>query len=112
MARDEHELDRAKRLLEDEYRADLLAVRCDVRRRADVSAAVAQILEQWTNVDVLINNAGVIQVGPLEHMELEDFENAMATHFWGPLHAIVNGTTTRSPTFNLGCRVRPRRPRP
>jgi NAD(P)-dependent dehydrogenase (short-subunit alcohol dehydrogenase family) len=25
-------------------------------------------------------------VGPLEHMTEEDFENAMATHFWGPLH--------------------------
>ena len=35
---------------------------------------------------MLINNAGVIQVGPLEHMTTEDFENAMATHFWGPLH--------------------------
>ena len=35
---------------------------------------------------MLINNAGVIQVGPLEHMTHEDFENAMATHFWGPLH--------------------------
>jgi len=28
----------------------------------------------------------VIQVGPLEHMKPEDFENAMATHFWGPFH--------------------------
>jgi NAD(P)-dependent dehydrogenase (short-subunit alcohol dehydrogenase family) len=37
-------------------------------------------------VDVLVNNAGVIQVGPLEHMTTEDFENSMATHFWGPLH--------------------------
>jgi NAD(P)-dependent dehydrogenase (short-subunit alcohol dehydrogenase family) len=44
------------------------------------------ILEKWLAVDVLINNAGVIQVGPLEHMTHEDFENAMATHFWGPLH--------------------------
>ena len=89
MARDERELDRAKRLLEEEYKADVLAVRCDVRRRADVRAAVAHILDRWTNVDVLINNAGVIQVGPLEHMEHEDFENAMATHFWGPLHLML-----------------------
>jgi NAD(P)-dependent dehydrogenase (short-subunit alcohol dehydrogenase family) len=45
-----------------------------------------QLREKWPAVDVLINNAGVIQVGPLEHMTTEDFENAMATHFWGPLH--------------------------
>jgi NAD(P)-dependent dehydrogenase (short-subunit alcohol dehydrogenase family) len=54
-----------------------------------VSAAVAGIVERWTAVDVLINNAGVIQVGPLEHMTHEDFERAMATHFWGPLNLVL-----------------------
>ncbi len=85
LARDEAELDRAGRLLADEG-ADVTIVRCDVRRRADVRAAVAGIHDRFTAIDVLINNAGVIEVGPLEHMVHEDFENAMATHFWGPLH--------------------------
>ena len=89
IARDERELDRAKRLLEEEHRAEVLAIRCDIRRRAEVSIAVARILETWSTVDVLINNAGIIQVGPLEHMKHEDFENAMATHFWGPLHLML-----------------------
>ena len=92
LARDERELDRARRLLEEEHAADVLAIRCDVRRRADVRAAVAQILELRGTVDVLINNAGVIQVGPLEHMQHEDFENAMATHFWGPLQLMLELT--------------------
>lgn len=89
IARDDRELDRAKRLLEEEHGAQVMAVRCDVRRQADVRDAVAQILNEWTTVDVLINNAGVIQVGPLEHMQHEDFENAMATHFWGPLNLML-----------------------
>ena len=38
---------------------------------------------------MLINNAGIIQVGPLEHMSVEDFENALATHFWGPLYTML-----------------------
>jgi NAD(P)-dependent dehydrogenase (short-subunit alcohol dehydrogenase family) len=92
MARDERELNRAKRLLDEEFHGEVLAVRCDIRRRADVRAAVSQIIDRWVNVDVLINNAGVIQVGPLEHMEHEDFDNAMATHFWGPLHLMLELT--------------------
>jgi len=84
LARDAEELERAREQLPAD--AEVMVIRCDVRRRADVRAAMAQVLEKWTAVDVLINNAGVIQVGPLEHMEHEDFENAMATHFWGPLH--------------------------
>jgi NAD(P)-dependent dehydrogenase (short-subunit alcohol dehydrogenase family) len=85
LARDAAELDRAKEQLTS-LGADVLALRCDVRRRADVRAAVDQILEKWVAIDVLINNAGVIQVGPLEHMTKDDFQNAMATHFFGPLH--------------------------
>jgi NAD(P)-dependent dehydrogenase (short-subunit alcohol dehydrogenase family) len=89
LARDDRELDRAKRLLIEQFGADVTTIQCDIRRRADVRAAVAQILENWSAVDILVNNAGVIQVGPLEHMQHEDFENAMATHFWGPLHLML-----------------------
>jgi short-subunit dehydrogenase len=35
---------------------------------------------------MLINNAGIIQVGPLEHMTYADFHMAMNAHFWGALH--------------------------
>lgn len=87
LARDEAELARARTELED-IGAEVMAVRCDVRRRADVRAAIDRVLEQWSVVDVLINNAGVIQVGPFEHMTEEDFEDSMATHFWGPLHTM------------------------
>ena len=40
-------------------------------------------------MDVLVNNAGIIQVGPIDHMKIADFEDAMLTHFWGPLYAIL-----------------------
>lgn len=84
LARDQEELARARAQLP--QNAEVMTLRCDIRRRADVRLAMDRLLERWGAVDVLINNAGVIQVGPLEHMTPADFENAMATHFWGPLH--------------------------
>jgi NAD(P)-dependent dehydrogenase (short-subunit alcohol dehydrogenase family) len=88
LARDEAELERARAQVEAAGAADVVTMPCDVRRRADVQATVNKLMESWAGVDVLINNAGVIQVGPLEHMKQEDFENAMATHFWGALNMI------------------------
>jgi NAD(P)-dependent dehydrogenase (short-subunit alcohol dehydrogenase family) len=84
LARDEAELARAAEQFPPGL--DVMTLRCDIRRRVDVRAAVDTIIERWSGIDVLVNNAGVIQVGPLEHMTAGDFENAMATHFWGPLH--------------------------
>jgi NAD(P)-dependent dehydrogenase (short-subunit alcohol dehydrogenase family) len=88
LARDLDELERARQDLEPR-RGDVVTIRCDIRRRADVRAAIDQVMDRWHAIDVLVNNAGVIQVGPFDHMDLEDFENAMATHFWGPLNLML-----------------------
>ncbi len=94
LARDLGELERAVEDLESRGRGGVTALRCDIRRRADVRAAVDAILDRHRTVDVLLNNAGVIQVGPFEHMTEDDFENAMATHFWGPLHLMLETLPT------------------
>jgi short-subunit dehydrogenase len=37
-------------------------------------------------IDVLVNNAGVISVGPILSQELKDFQEAMDVMFWGTVH--------------------------
>ena len=88
LARDQAELDRAARDIAS-LGAPVLALPCDVRDEAAVASAIGQIVADWGRVDVLVNNAGIIQVGPLDHMTTGDFANALATHFWGPLYATL-----------------------
>jgi short-subunit dehydrogenase len=87
-ARDEQELDQARLDLE-KLGAEVMVVPCDVTNRQDVNAMIAAVNNRFGAVDVLVNNAGVIQVGPLEVMTPEDFELAMQAHFWGPLNTIL-----------------------
>ena len=68
---------------------EILAAPADVRRRSDADRAVAQAFERYGRIDVLINNAGIIQVGPVAHMKLADYNDAMETHFWGPLYTML-----------------------
>lgn len=85
LARDEGELGRAREDLE-RRGGDVLAIRCDVRDRDDAEAAIRRVVTQLGGVDVLINNAGVIQVGPIEVMTHEDYEDSIRTHLHGPLN--------------------------
>jgi NAD(P)-dependent dehydrogenase (short-subunit alcohol dehydrogenase family) len=68
---------------------EVLAICCDVRDRTQVEQMVDQVRSHWGDVDVLINNAGIIEVGPLDAMTLDDFHRSMDTHCWGALHAVM-----------------------
>jgi NAD(P)-dependent dehydrogenase (short-subunit alcohol dehydrogenase family) len=87
-ARDEEELQQARLDLE-KFGVDVLTVPCDVTNRESVNKMIATVNSHFGTIDVLINNAGVIQVGPIEVMTPEDFEQAMQAHFWGPLNTIM-----------------------
>lgn len=83
-ARDADELARVKA----EFAArghGVLTIVCDVMQRDQVHAMVDHITHQGIEIDVVINNAGVIQGGPMETMTIDDYEEAMKTHFYGPL---------------------------
>lgn len=84
-ARDETELERARIELE-QSGAEVFTAACDVRNRVDVENFVESASGHFGRIDVLVNNAGVIQVAPLENQVQADFEEAMQTHFWGAFY--------------------------
>ncbi|GAA4382846.1 SDR family oxidoreductase [Hymenobacter koreensis] len=86
-ARDPEELERARLELAANG-AEVLAFTRDLTDEVEVRTLVAEVKQALGPVDVLVNNAGIITGGPLEHMEQRDYEESMKTHFWAPLHAM------------------------
>jgi short-subunit dehydrogenase len=87
-ARDPAELERARKDLS-ERGAEVIAVPCDVTDRMQVNELVRIAQDRFRHIDVLVNNAGVIQVGPMKLMTLDDYDEAMRTHFWAPLYTTL-----------------------
>src|SRR5438128_2829965 len=84
IARDGDELGRAKADLAP-HGSVVLTIECDLLDDEQIRPAVRQIIDRFGKIDILINNAGIIEVGPIEHMTPEDFERAMRVHFWAPV---------------------------
>jgi short-subunit dehydrogenase len=84
-ARDEEELERARASLAAEA-IDATALPVDVTDPDGMAGMVADVEENIGPVELLVNNAGIIQVGPSEAMNLDDYRRAMDVMFWGALN--------------------------
>lgn len=84
-ARNVDKLNDAARIIE-RCGAEVLAIPCDVSDRAAVEQMVARATTRFGRIDILINNAGTIVVGPLEAQTLDDFVECMDVMFWGVLY--------------------------
>lgn len=87
-ARDGDEIERARQDIES-HGGVALGIAGDVTDREAVERVVRTVREAWGPIDVLVNNAGVIQVGPMDDVTLEDFQRALDVHFWGPLYTTL-----------------------
>ncbi len=88
LARDEAELNAARTILNEFTSLQHIMIHvCDVTDPAQLSKAIQQTVEIWRDIDLLINNAGAIIVGPFESMTLADFETQMKLHLYANIHA-------------------------
>ncbi len=87
LARDPEALERARQLLAG---LGTVFVRpCDVRDEKQVKEAIRDVRHELGEIDVLVNNAGTITVGPLDTMTAEEYRESLDVFFWGPLHATL-----------------------
>ena len=84
-ARDASELDEACMRLR---KGGIVAVPfpCDITNRSEVQTLIDRVINHFGKIDILINNAGFIKVGPFEAFSDSDFEYAMNLMFWAPVN--------------------------
>jgi NADP-dependent 3-hydroxy acid dehydrogenase YdfG len=61
----------------------------DVRRREELTSLVSLALDRYGQLDVLISNAGIMPVSPLDDLRVEDWENMIDINIKGVLYGIA-----------------------
>jgi len=85
--------------LADEFGPQILPLQLDVRDRARVAIAVQRLPEEFSAIDVLVNNAGLaLGLGPAQAAELDDWDQMIDTNCKGLVYctrAILPGMVAR-----------------
>lgn len=58
-------------------------IKCDVGNETSVSSAVEKAVTSFGGIDVLVNNAGIVIVRPLEEIKWEEFQRVVNTNLGG-----------------------------
>lgn len=67
---------------------DFYLVTADLSHPAECRRMVAEAFRRFGRIDVLVNNAGIINVGPIEAQTEENFEEAMRVNFFAAMYSI------------------------
>lgn len=63
----------------------------DVKKRADLAALVSLAIGHFGGLDVLINNAGIAALSPMDHLSVEEWDDMIDVNIRGVLHGIAAG---------------------
>ncbi|MGA7158592.1 MAG: SDR family oxidoreductase [Acidobacteriaceae bacterium] len=65
---------------------DFHLVAADLSKPEECDRLIAETIARFSRIDVLINNAGIIDVGPIESQTIENFERTMQINFFAALY--------------------------
>lgn len=85
---------RRPEVLVDEESEHLVAIACDVDSMKSVEAAVAEAEERLGPIEVVVNNAGYGQLGPVEEVTEDEIRRQFETNVFG-VHRVIRATVPR-----------------
>lgn len=68
---------------------EALIIPTDVRDPLQVNHLIQNAIAHFGAIDVLINNAGIFLLGPIEDCSLSDWQQVIQTNLWGYIHTIT-----------------------
>lgn len=60
-----------------------IALKLDVTKEEEISAAVKAVVEKWGKIDILVNNAGIGYFGSIEESDMEEVRKMFEINFFG-----------------------------
>jgi 3-oxoacyl-[acyl-carrier protein] reductase len=86
--RNQKQVDEAAAQLNTIRKESALGIVADVRNLAQQQAAVAQVLHQWGQLDVMVANAGIGHFGSIETLTEEQWHETMDTNLTGVFYSV------------------------
>ena len=68
------------------YSIKILIQVCDVSDKLQVKQMSEKVIEIFSRIDVLVNNAGFVIYGKVEELSIEDIESQMKTNYFGTIN--------------------------
>jgi NADP-dependent 3-hydroxy acid dehydrogenase YdfG len=85
--RRKEKLQDVKEKLESKYAVEVLTLAFDIRDYAQTESAIKSLKDDWKNIDVLINNAGLaVGYDPIHRGKIDDWNNMIDTNIKGLLY--------------------------
>lgn len=90
VARRKDRLTKLSEELKEKYNTESLLLQIDVRDRKAVESAISSLSDQWKNIDVLLNSAGLaLGLDKIQDMNLDDVENMINTNVLGVFYFTI-----------------------
>lgn len=87
VGRRKERLDAISSDLSEKYNVKTLSIQCDVRNREEVNSAIENLPSEWTDIHILINNAGLARgLSKIHEGDYQDWEEMIDTNVKGLLY--------------------------